>query len=126
MIGSAPDGTMSFFRTVERDMNSPEIDVAIVDEVSQALEVPTMVPILEANRCILAGDLYQLPPTITVDISAFESDPLNLLERVDRQFGEMYTKRLAIQYRMNKRISNWSSLRFYDGLLVPDYNQSTS
>ena len=119
MIGSAPNGSMKFFRPAELNEYSRKIDVSIVDEVSQALEVPSFIPILQGERCILAGDIHQLPPTITVDRKLFGDDSLHLLDRVDRCFGDIFTKRLSIQYRMNENIAKWSCGRFYDGLLIP-------
>ena len=86
MVGSAPDGAMSFFNSGTRN-----IDVAVVDEVSQALEVPSFIPIIQSNRCVLAGDIYQLPPTITIDQNSFQNEPLHLLDRADRNFGDIFS-----------------------------------
>jgi DNA polymerase alpha-associated DNA helicase A len=41
-----------------------EFDVVIVDEASQALEAQCWVPLLGAKKVVLAGDPFQLPPTV--------------------------------------------------------------
>lgn len=39
-------------------------DVVIVDEAAQAMECATWVPLLQAPRCVLAGDHCQLPTVL--------------------------------------------------------------
>lgn len=39
-------------------------DVVIIDEASQALEAQCWVPLLGAKKVVLAGDPFQLPPTV--------------------------------------------------------------
>jgi len=41
-----------------------EFDVVIIDEASQALEAQCWVPLLGAKKVVLAGDPFQLPPTV--------------------------------------------------------------
>ncbi|KAL0629411.1 DNA-binding protein SMUBP-2 [Plecturocebus cupreus] len=38
-------------------------DVVVIDECAQALEASCWIPLLQAGKCILAGDHKQLPPT---------------------------------------------------------------
>ena len=38
--------------------------LVVIDECAQALEVSCWIPLLLANKCVLAGDHKQLPPTI--------------------------------------------------------------
>ena len=40
-----------------------KFQTVVIDEVSQALEPATWIPILKAEKVILAGDPFQLPPT---------------------------------------------------------------
>lgn len=41
-----------------------EFDVVIIDEASQALEAQCWVPLFNAKKVVLAGDPFQLPPTV--------------------------------------------------------------
>ncbi|KAI0050286.1 P-loop containing nucleoside triphosphate hydrolase protein [Auriscalpium vulgare] len=47
-----------------RQLRNEKFDVVIIDEATQALEAVCWIPILKANKLILAGDPKQLPPTI--------------------------------------------------------------
>jgi DNA polymerase alpha-associated DNA helicase A len=41
-----------------------EFDIVVIDEASQALEAQCWVPLLNAKKVVLAGDPFQLPPTV--------------------------------------------------------------
>lgn len=45
-------------------LRNSRFDVVIIDEASQALEAQCWVPLLKAEKVVLAGDHLQLPPTI--------------------------------------------------------------
>ncbi|KAF9515834.1 hypothetical protein BS47DRAFT_1371885 [Hydnum rufescens UP504] len=47
-----------------RELLNARFDVVVIDEATQALEAVCWIPILKANKLILAGDPLQLPPTI--------------------------------------------------------------
>ncbi|KAI0321507.1 P-loop containing nucleoside triphosphate hydrolase protein [Amylostereum chailletii] len=47
-----------------RQLRNQRFDVVIIDEATQAVEAVCWIPILKANKLILAGDPKQLPPTI--------------------------------------------------------------
>ena len=51
------------------------------------------------NRCILAGDHLQLPPTIVSKKAARDRLEVTLLERVVSGVGEKAVKMLTMQYR---------------------------
>jgi superfamily I DNA and/or RNA helicase len=44
-----------------------KFDLAVIDECSQALEIACWPALLQAPRCVLAGDHLQLPPVIHSD-----------------------------------------------------------
>lgn len=44
--------------------NRKFFDVAILDEAAQSMKVSSWIPILLAQKVIMAGDHKQLPPTI--------------------------------------------------------------
>ncbi|MBV8694188.1 MAG: AAA family ATPase, partial [Ktedonobacteraceae bacterium] len=101
-------------------------DVAIIDEASQ-LTVPSLLGALRfVNRFILVGDDKQLPPLVLSQEAAAQglADSLfSSLKRLDDDYmqrNEMVIDacvNLAVQYRMNRWISHFSSQVFYDGKL---------
>ena len=48
----------------DRSLPVGHFDVVVIDECAQCLEVSCWIPLLQAPRCVLAGDHLQLPPTI--------------------------------------------------------------
>ena len=87
----------------------------IIDEAAQALQGACWIPMLKAQKVILAGDPYQLPPTVKsieaerqglsttlLDIAIERALPLSLLN---------------VQYRMNRTIMEFSNQWFYQGAL---------
>ena len=92
-------------------------DVAIIDEASQ-LTLPAILGALRfAKRFILVGDEKQLPPLVM----SKEAQGLkeSLFSQLTQQHPEACAS-LAVQYRMNKWISNFSSTVFYEKQLIPD------
>lgn len=45
-------------------LEESHFDMTVIDEVSQAMEAACWIPLLRSQKCILAGDHHQLPPTI--------------------------------------------------------------
>jgi ATP-dependent RNA/DNA helicase IGHMBP2 len=87
----------------------------VIDEAGQALEPAAWIPILKAERVVLAGDHRQLPPTIKSTEAAPELGR-TLLEKVVDLFPEAVIL-LEEQYRMNEAIAGFSSATFYGGRL---------
>jgi len=87
---------------------------AVIDEAGQALEPACWIPILKAQRVILAGDHCQLPPTV----KSAEASGLNttLLEKNVALHPETVSL-LDEQYRMNSVIMGYSSEVFYESRL---------
>ena len=86
-----------------------------VDEASQALEPASWIPIMKCNRVVMAGDHWQLPPTV----KSLEAAKEGLSETV---FGRNITKwnadvMLETQYRMHDDIMCFSNQYFYQGKL---------
>jgi ATP-dependent RNA/DNA helicase IGHMBP2 len=86
----------------------------IMDEAGQALEPAAWIPILKAQRVILAGDHLQLPPTVKLQQSGLAT---TLLEKCVALHPEAVTL-LEEQYRMNTQIMSFSSLKFYNNKLT--------
>lgn len=89
-------------------------NTVIIDEAGQALEPATWIPILKAQRIIMAGDHLQLPPTVKSPQSKLTT---TLLEKCVALHPQAVTL-LNEQYRMNTQIMGFSSLKFYDRKLI--------
>jgi ATP-dependent RNA/DNA helicase IGHMBP2 len=97
-------------------------DFVVIDECAQALEISCLIPLLKGKRCVLAGDHKQLPPTIK-SREAEKELSVTLFDRLmaeERKTGLKISSLLRVQYRMNKKIMDWSSQNVYDGLLIAD------
>ncbi len=93
-----------------------EYHTVVIDEAGQALEPACWIPILKAQKVILAGDHCQLPPTIKSEAAAKGGLRLTLLEKCIALHPEAVTL-LEVQYRMHELIMGYSSKVFYDNRL---------
>lgn len=89
---------------------------AVIDEAGQALEPACWIPILKAEKLILAGDHCQLPPTIKSMEAARNGLEKTLLEKCVEKHPEAVVL-LEEQYRMNESIMGYSSKVFYEDRL---------
>ncbi len=92
-------------------------DLAVIDEACQATEPASWIPVLRANRVVLAGDPCQLPPTVISRQAQDRGLGVSLMERVMLAHGQGVSKLLTVQYRMHDAIMIFSSGEFYGGLL---------
>ncbi|MCB0638661.1 MAG: AAA family ATPase [Lewinella sp.] len=90
----------------------------VIDEAAQALEPATWIPITRASRVILAGDPYQLPPTIKSHEARRGGLEVTLIEKA--LLRQERTRLLRVQYRMHAAIMGFSNQRFYAGQLLAD------
>ena len=87
-----------------------------IDEAAQALEGACWVPIAKAQRVIMAGDHFQLPPTIKSLEAAKAGLETTLFEKaIQRNSADVM---LEVQYRMNQQIMQFSGDYFYKGRLT--------
>ena len=95
---------------------------AFIDEAAQALEAASWIPVLRSERIILAGDHFQLPPTVKSYEAAKQGLSETLFEKcIERHQRKNYPpvdSLLQVQYRMNERIMRFSSRYFYQDALV--------
>ncbi|AEI47748.1 AAA domain-containing protein [Runella slithyformis] len=84
----------------------------VIDEAGQALEPACWIPVLKAQKVILAGDHCQLSPTIKSEVAAKGGLSTTLLEKCVDAHPEAVTL-LEEQYRMNEQIMGYSSQIFY-------------
>lgn len=98
------------------DIRSRHFGTVIIDEASQGLEPATWIPIIRANRVIMAGDHKQLPPTIKSPQAVKNGLEITLFEKaIKRNQAEVM---LQEQYRMNEVIMNFPSQYFYKNQLI--------
>ena len=90
-----------------------------IDEAAQALEAACWIAIRRADRVVLAGDHQQLPPTIKCPEAARSGLERTLMQRLAQTKPEAVSL-LRVQYRMNEAIMQFSSRRFYNGMLQAD------
>ncbi|WP_175633475.1 AAA domain-containing protein [Pedobacter ghigonis] len=88
----------------------------VIDEAGQALEPACWIPILKAQKVILAGDHFQLSPTIKSNEASRNGLGNTLLEKTVGLHPESVVL-LNEQYRMNKDIMGYSSKVFYKDAL---------
>ncbi|MGL6072559.1 MAG: AAA domain-containing protein [Fimbriiglobus sp.] len=95
-------------------------DLLVIDEACQSPEPACWIPILRANRVVLAGDPCQLPPTVISQEAAEEGLAVSMMERVMALHGAAVSRLLTVQYRMHETIMGFSNAEFYGGELVAD------
>ncbi|KQM69597.1 DNA helicase [Pedobacter sp. Leaf216] len=88
----------------------------VIDEAGQALEPACWIPILKAQKVVLAGDHFQLSPTIKSNEAAKNGLSNTLLEKIVKLHPESVVL-LEEQYRMNTNIMGYSSSVFYNNAL---------
>jgi len=89
----------------------------VIDEAAQALEPACWIPIAKCSRVVLAGDPFQLPPTVKDLDAARQGLSVTLIERCLETLPE-HVCLLTVQYRMHQAIMGFSNQYFYNGALV--------
>jgi ATP-dependent RNA/DNA helicase IGHMBP2 len=92
-------------------------ETVIIDEAAQSLEAACWIPILKANRLIMAGDHCQLPPTVKSSTRAHEGLYNTLFEKLVTRYPSAVSL-LDVQYRMNAQIMHYPSQVLYEGKLI--------
>ncbi len=100
-----------------------KFNTVFIDEASQALEPACWIALLRAKRVVMAGDHFQLPPTIKSSEAASDGLSETLFAKcIDRKKaqGIPVDQMLRTQYRMHEKIMHFSSTYFYEGKLEAD------
>jgi superfamily I DNA and/or RNA helicase len=88
----------------------------LIDEAAQALEPATWIPIMKAEKVVLCGDPFQLPPTVKSKDANKSGLSLTLMEKVlQKGFNHQM---LEVQYRGNDMIMGYSNHYFYNNKLI--------
>ncbi len=104
----------------DRFFEKRPIDILVMDEATQAQEPSAWISMQRAQKIILAGDPFQLPPTVRSRAAAEGGLGVTVFEKLDRNLGAEWKAMLRMQYRMHEKIMNFSSREFYQNLLVAD------
>jgi superfamily I DNA and/or RNA helicase len=97
-------------------LSDHRFDVLVIDECGQALEPACWVAIQKAEQVIVAGDPFQLPPTVKSKEAEKAGLGITLLERLVK--GATGVVMLEVQYRMHENIMQFSNKQFYNGQLI--------
>jgi len=98
------------------NIRARQYETVIIDEAAQSLEAACWIPILKANRLIMAGDHCQLPPTVKSSTKSHEGLYNTLFEKLVIRFPSAVSL-LDVQYRMNAQIMHYPSQVLYEGKL---------
>jgi predicted DNA helicase len=100
---------------MDSHLSKIQFDTLVIDEAAQCLEPLAWCVFPLAERIVLAGDPFQLPPTVL----SREAEKLGLnqsiLEACFNQISTVYL--LNTQYRMRTSIAGFSNDYFYEGQL---------
>ena len=116
ILAEADAITCTLVGSINRYLEDRSFKTVIIDEAAQALEPANWIPIMKAQRVVLAGDPFQLPPTVKSNRAAKEGLGVTLMEKCLKRLPE--NSLLKVQYRMNDIIMGFSNKEFYDGALV--------
>ncbi len=104
----------------DKNLRDKEFDWVVIDEASQATEPISWIPITRASKVIMAGDHFQLPPTVRSKEAEAKGLGVTLFERFYEVLKPDSKALLDRQYRMNKMIMGFSSKIFYEDRLIAD------
>lgn len=96
-------------------LNKREFGTVFIDEAAQAPEPACWLPVLKARRLVLAGDPFQLPPTVKSVEAARRGLAETLIGKALKLDIPMTL--LRVQYRMNEQIMAFPNSWFYEGKL---------
>ncbi|MBK6952057.1 MAG: AAA family ATPase [Crocinitomicaceae bacterium] len=98
------------------ELNRQKFDVVIVDEAGQALEPAIWSIARSGDKLIMAGDPFQLPPTLFSNNAQKSELGVSLIERAMERNHP--TTLLDTQYRMHDSIMQFSNHKFYQDKLI--------
>jgi ATP-dependent RNA/DNA helicase IGHMBP2 len=110
---------------MDSHLNKLKFQTLIIDEAAQCLEPLAWCIFPMADKYVLSGDPFQLPPTVLSPQAEKLGFNRSILEVCFRQSASVYL--LNTQYRMREAIAGFSSQFFYKNeLLTPTHLQNIS
>lgn len=101
----------------QRLKNMLPVNSLIIDEAGQSPEAETTIPLrARPDKCLLVGDIQQLPATIFSQQAEKLKFGRSMMERLNKDCG-IPSSMLTIQYRMHPAICSFPSQAFYKGKL---------
>jgi len=97
-------------------LNHLHFQTIVIDEAGQCIEPLAWCIFPMAEKIVLAGDHWQLPPTVLSNEAARLGLNRSVLETAIEKVSSVFL--LNIQYRMRQVIAGFSSRYFYNGLLL--------
>lgn len=113
IINGAQVITCTLVGSSNRILDKYKFRTVIIDEAAQALEPATWIPIQKASKVVLAGDPFQLPPTVKSQEAKKAGLDITLIEKQLKIQKEVTL--LNVQYRMHTNIMDFSNQQFYNG-----------
>lgn len=108
--------TCTLVGAASAQLDGHRFPLVFIDEAAQGLEPATWIPLLRADRVVMAGDHCQLPPTIKSFEAGRAGLSQTLFEKVILRQAEAAVM-LEVQYRMPEVIMRFSAQTFYEGKL---------
>lgn len=105
-------------------LNKFEFHTLVIDEAGQCIEPLAWCIFPLASKIVLAGDHFQLPPTVISSEAAIKGFNISILELATKKDFPVIL--LNTQYRMREAIAGFSSDYFYNNLLQTAGNLSNT
>jgi superfamily I DNA and/or RNA helicase len=102
--------------SASEDLAGRRFSTVVIDEAGQGIEPAVWVPILRAERVVMAGDPFQLSPTVKSQEAASKGLTETLLEKAINRLPNVAL--LNVQYRMHETIMAFSNRKFYKNELT--------
>jgi len=100
----------------DANINHLRFQTLVIDEAGQCIEPLAWCIFPIAEKIVLAGDHWQLPPTVLSNEAALLGFNFSILERAIGKTNNVFL--LNTQYRMREAIAGFSSNYFYNNLLL--------
>jgi Cdc6-like AAA superfamily ATPase len=121
VLDGAREKTQAFVATLvgasHNWLRNKTFPLVLIDEAGQALEPASWIPVLKAQKLVLAGDHCQLPPTVKSKEASRLGLDKTLLEKWAERGDPSLKAMLEVQYRMHTDIMEFSSGQFYQNRL---------
>lgn len=115
MLDDAQVIAVTYIGAAMETLRARHFDIVFLDEAGQSMEPAAWVPIMRADKVVIAGDPCQLPPVVKSVKAANKGLDVSLLEKLVQRHAQVSL--LRTQYRMHDDIMQFSNNEFYEGQL---------